>query len=196
MKRKTKTMRKRPPWNKARQVGQKLPLNLKQIRSIRARLKSARRMRESALFDLAIDSSLQAVDVVGLRVRDIARGRRVLTRATVTPRGSQRPVQFEIGNAARDSLVAWIAQEELSPNQYLFSSRLSASPHLSVRQYARLVASWVKSIGLDADAYGTESLRRTKSALVYLQTRSLLAAQLLLGHSRLSTTARFLGVEV
>jgi integrase len=175
--------------------GRKLPLSLKQIRSIRIRLKAARRMRDLALFNLAIDSSLNAIDVVQLRVCDIARGRRILSRVTITPVESQRPSQFEITAETRNSVAAWIAQEKLKPAEYLFPSRLHASPYLSVRQYARLVESWVSSIGLDPNDYGTQSLRRTKPALIYRQTKSLLAAQLLLGHSRLRSTARFFGSE-
>lgn len=195
LKRKRKPRNKRGPWNKGRQVGRKLPFSLKQIRSIRIRLKAARRMRDLALFNLAIDSSLNAIDIVQLRVCDIAKGRRILSRATIMPLESQRPIQFEITAETRDSVAAWIAREKLKPAEYLFPSRLHASPYLSARQYGRLVDSWVSSIGLDPRGYGTQSLRRTKPALIYRQTRSLLAAQLLLGHSRLRSTARFLGIE-
>lgn len=195
LKRKRKPRNQRGPWNKGRQVGRKLPLSLKQIRSIRIRLKAARRMRDLALFNLAIDSSLNAIDIVQLRVCDIAKGRRILSRATITPLESQRPIQFEITAETRDSVAAWIAREKLKPAECLFPSRLHASPYLSARQYGRLVDSWVSSIGLDPRGYGTQSLRRTKPALIYRQTRSLLAAQLLLGHSRPRSTARFLGIE-
>ena len=195
MKRKKKSSGKGAPWNKGKQVGRKLALGLKQIQSIRSRLKSAQKMRDLALFNLAIDSSLNAIDVVQLRVRDIAKGRRILSRATITPVESQRPSQFEISAQTRHSVAAWIAQEKLKPAQYLFPSRLHASPYLSARQYGRLVESWVSSIGLDPSDYGTQSLRRTKPALIYRQTKSLLAAQLLLGHSRLRSTARFFGIK-
>jgi site-specific recombinase XerC len=159
------------------------------------RLKSAQRTRELALLNLAIDSSLSSVDIVQLRVRDIAKGGRVLSRATVMPLESQRPIQFEIAGETRKSVAAWIARAQLKSNQYLFPSRLSESPHVSPRQYARLVVSWVRSIGLNSRAYGTQSLRRTKPALIYRRTKNLLAAQLLLGHSRLRSTARFLGIK-
>lgn len=196
LKRKKKPRSKRAPWNKGKQVGRKLPLSLKQIRSIRSRLKSAQQMRELALFNLAIDSSLSAPDIVQLRVRNIAKGRRILSRTTITPLESQRPIRFEITAETRDAVAAWIAREKLKPGQYLFPSRLSESPHLSTRQYARLIASWVQSIGLDPRVYSTQSLRRTKPALIYRRTKSLLAAQLLLGHARLRSTARFLGIAV
>jgi integrase len=195
LKRKRKSRSKRGPWNKGKQVGRKLPLKLKQIQSIRSRLKSAQKMRDLALFNLAIDSSLNALDIVRLRVCDIAKGRRILSRVTITPLESQRPSQFEITAETRNSVAAWISQEKLKPAHYLFPSRLHASPCLSARQYGRLVESWVSSIGLDPSDYGTQSLRRTKPALIYRQTKSLLAAQLLLGHSRLRSTARFFGIE-
>jgi site-specific recombinase XerC len=177
-------------------IGRKLPLSLQQIRSIRIRLKSAQQMRELALFNLAVDSNLNACDIVQLRVCDIAKGRHILSRATIAQLESQRAIQFEVADETRDSVAAWIAHEKLKSDQYLFPSRLSESPHLSTRQYARLVASWVRSIGLDPSVYGTQSLRRTKAALIYRRTKSLLAAQLFLGHTRLRSTARFLGIEV
>ena len=195
MKRKRKPASKRAPWNKGKTIGRKLPLSLKQIRSIRIRLKSARQMRELALFNLAIDGNLSARDIVQLRVCDIAKGRHILSRATIAQLASQRAIRFEISDETRDSVAAWIAHEELKAGQYLFPSRLSESPHLSTRQYARLVASWVESIGLDPGVYGTQSLRRTKAALIYRRTGSLLAAQLFLGHTRLRSTARFLGIK-
>ena len=195
LKQKAKSTRKRAPWNKGKMIGRKLPLSLKQIRSIRIRLKSAQQMRELALLGLAIDSNLSASDIVQLRVCDIAKGRHILSRATIAQLESQRAIQFEITDETRASVAAWIAHEKLKSDQYLFPSRLSESPHLSTRQYARLVASWVRSIGLDPRVYGTQSLRRTRAALIYRRTKSLLAAQLFLGHSRLRTTARFLGIE-
>ena len=195
MKQKKKSARKRVPWNKGAQIGRKLPLNIKQIQSIRSHLKSAQKIRDLALFNLAIDSSLNAIDVVQLRVSDVAKGGRILSQATITPVESRRPIQFEISAETRKSVAAWLAHQKLKPAEYLFPSRLHASPYLSVRQYARCVESWVSSIGLDPNEYGTQSLRRTKPVLIYRQTKSLVAAQLLLGHSRLRSTARFFGIE-
>jgi integrase len=144
-----------------------------------------RRSRELALFNLAIDSKLRGCDLVALRVQDVVQGNRVASRAIVLQKKTQRPVQFEITEATRDSIAAWMATAHLKPEQFLFPSRLSASPHLSTRQYARIVGSWVASIGLDPAAYGTHSLRRTKATLIYRRTRNLRAAQLLLGHTKL-----------
>src|SRR5206468_5578549 len=117
-------------------------------------------------------------------------------RAIVMQKKTQRPVQFEITEQTRDAVAAWIAAAHLKPEQFLFPSRVSESPHLSTRQYSRIVGSWVASIGLDPAAYGTHSLRRTKPTLIYRRTRNLRAVQLLLGHSKLESTVRYLGIEV
>lgn len=194
--RKRKPSPRRTPWNKGTQVGQKLPLRPGQIRSIRSRLKSAQKMRDLALFHLAIDSGLNACDTIGLRVRDIARGHRILTRATVTPRGSQSPIQFEITEQTREAVAKWMNQAKLKPKDFLFPSRLRESPHLSLRQYARIVDGWVQEIGLDPAAYGTQTLRRTKASLIYRRTKNLFAVQLLLGHTKLESTVRYLGTEI
>ncbi len=193
MKRKSKSRGNLIPWNKGKQVGQKLPLSLQQIRAIRSLLKAAQKMRELALFDLAIDSCLCATDLVRLRVRDIAKGRRVLSRATITQIETKLPLQFEMTVQTRGSVARWIAHKALNANQHLFPTRLHASPYISVRQYARLIEAWVSGIGLDARRYGTESLRRTKPVLLYRRTKNLSAAQLLLRHVKLESTVRYLG---
>lgn len=109
---------------------------------------------------------------------------------------TQRPVQFEITEQTRESLGAWIRQRGLRGDDFLFPSRLRRSPHLSTRQYARIVRSWVGEIGLDPTAYGTHTLRRTKASLIYRRTKNLRAVQLLLGHSKLESTVGYLGIEV
>jgi integrase len=111
-------------------------------------------------------------------------------------RKTLRPVQFEITEQSRDALAAWIARAHRTPDEFLFPSRVSRSPHLSTRQYCRIVGSWVESIGLDPAAYGTHSLRRTKPTLIYRRTKNLRAVQLLLGHTKLESTVRYLGIEV
>ena len=192
----TSKANKKAPWNKGQLSGQKLSLTLTQIQAIRKRLTSAQKMRDLALFNLALDSSLNACALVQLRVRDISKRGEIADRLTMNSSQTSIPVQFEISDVARESVVAWIAQQGFKPNDHLFPSRLHESPHVSTRQYARIVAGWVTLIGLDPDAYCTESLRRTKPAIMYQRSRSLLAAQLLLGHSRLRSTARFLGIEI
>lgn len=186
----------REPWNKGKLVGQKAPFKLKDIWAIRVRLQLAHRIRELALFDLGLDSKLRACDLVGLRVRDISHGDRVAARAFVLQQKTKRPVQFEITVPTRDAVTAWIRQASLRPEDYLFPSRIHDSPHLSTRQYARIVDSWVEEIGLDTSAYGTHSMRRTKATLIYRRTRNLRAVQLLLGHTKIESAVRYLGIEV
>ena len=184
------------PWNKGKLIGQKLPLKLKEIWGIRIRLQMDKNIRELALFNLAIDSKLRGCDLVNLKVCDVAQGNRVSSRAVVMQQKTHRPVQFEITEQTRDSLASWICQAKLKSNDYLFPSRIHDSPHLSTRQYARIVEHWVKLIGLDPSAYGTHTMRRTKATLVYRRTKNLRAIQLLLGHSKLESTVRYLGIEV
>ena len=148
------------------------------------------------MFNLAIDSKLRGCDLVGLRVYDVVQGSRGAPRAIVMQKKTQRPVQFEITEQTRDAVAAWIAAAHLKPEQFLFPSRVSDSPHLSTRQYSRIVGSWVGSIGLDPAAFGTHTLRRTKATLIYRRTRNLRAVQLLLGHMKLESTVRYLGIEV
>jgi integrase len=184
------------PWNKGMLVGQTAPLRLKEIWAIRIRLQLADRARDLALFNLAIDSKLRGCDLVSLRVCDITQGKSILPRAMVMQRKTHRPVQFEITEQTRQSVATWIEKAHLLSNQYLFPSRVAKSRHLSTRQYARIVASWVESIGLDAAAYGTHTMRRTKATLIYRRTKNLRAVQLLLGHTKLESAVRYLGIEV
>ena len=188
--------RHREPWNKGKLVGQKAPLRLKEIWAIRMRLQLAERVRELALFNLAVDSKLRSCDLLKLRVKDVTRGDRVAARAIVMQQKTGRPVQFEITEQTRESVAAWIGYTRRRPEDFLFPSRLRASPHLSTRQYARIVYGWVREIGLNPAAYGTHTLRRTKAALIYRRTKNLRAVQLLLGHSKLESTVRYLGIEV
>lgn len=130
------------PWNKGKLVGQKSPLRLKEIWAIRIRLQLAERLRELALFNLAVDSKLRSCDLVKLRVRDVTRGDRVAARAIVMQQKTGRPVQFEITEQTRESVAAWISCARRRPEDFLFPSRLRSSPHLSTRQYARIVRGW------------------------------------------------------
>ena len=184
------------PWNKGKLVGQKAPLKLKEIWAIRVRLQVYRRTRELALFDLGIDSKLRACDLLKLKVRDVCHGERVAVRAIVVQQKTSKPVQFEITESTRTALTDWIRLSGLASENFLFPSRVRASPHLSIRQYARIVNSWVEEIGLDPAAYGTHSIRRTKPSLIYRRTKNLRAVQLLLGHTKLESTVRYLGIEV
>lgn len=184
------------PWNKGRICGQKRPLKLQEIWSIRIRLQLASDTHDLALFNLAIDSKLRACDLVGLKVADVAQGGRVKSRAIIIQQKTRRPVQFEITSQTRESLETWLAEMHLSGHDYLFPGRRGDSTHLSTRQYARILKGWVTTIGLDPTLYGTHSMRRTKVSLIYRRTKNLRAIQLLLGHTNLESTVRYLGIEV
>jgi integrase len=184
------------PWNKGRLIGQKRPLKPKDVWAIRVRLQLEGRKRDLALFNLAIDSKLRGCDLVALRVDDVYVGGRVRDRGTVIQRKTGRPVQFEITEQTRSSIRDWLSEIDLRGDRNLFPSRFRAQPHLSTRQYARIVRGWVESAGLDSSAYGTHSMRRTKAAQIYRKTGNLRAVQLLLGHTKLESTVRYLGIEV
>ena len=181
------------PWNKGKLLGQKPPLNLKEYGRPDSPATGSSSPRAGA-FNLAIDSKLRGCDLVGLRVNDVVQGRQVAARAIVMQKKTQRPVQFEMTEQTRDAVAAWTSKAHLKPEQFLFPSRLSESPHLSTRQYSRIVGSCVASIGLDPAAYGTHSMRRTKPTLIYRRTKNLRAVQLLLRHGKLESTVRYLGI--
>ncbi len=182
------------PWNKGKLVGQKAPLTQQQVWSIRMKLEAAGNRRNLALFNLAIDSKLRACDLLRLRVCDVANGLTVQSRGKIVQRKTGRPVRFELTNRTKESVAAWIQYGKLTSDAYLFPSRQHASQHLSVRQYARLIKDWTRSIGLDPMRYGTHTMRRTKATLIYRQTKNLRAVQL--GHSKLDSTVRYLGIEI
>jgi integrase len=184
------------PWNKGKIVCQKAPLKLRDIWAIRVRLQLSHRTRELAMFDLGLDSKLRACDLVNLRVKDVCHGDRVSTRAIVMQKKTSLPVQFEITSPTRDAVDAWIKASALTSDDYLFPSRIHKSVHLGTRQYARIVDSWVTEIGLDPALYGTHSMRRTKATLIYRRSKNLRAVQLLLGHTKIESTVRYLGIEV
>ena len=186
----------RAPWNKSKLVGQKAPLKLKEIWAIRIRLELSQRIRDLALFNLAIDSKLRGCDLVKLRIRDISHGNQITARAIVMQQKTGLPVHFEITEQTRNSLYAWIEHAHLCSEDFLFPSRIHSSPHISTRQYARIVNAWVEEIGLDSANYGTHTMRRTKVSLIYKRTKNLRAIQLLLGHTKMDSTVRYLGIEV
>ncbi|MEQ8620779.1 MAG: tyrosine-type recombinase/integrase [Thalassobaculaceae bacterium] len=184
------------PWNKGRLVGQKRPLKPKDVWGIRIRLEINCSKRDLALFNLAIDSKLRGCHLVSLKVEDVQASDRIRERTTILQQKTGRPVQFELTEPTRKSVEAWIDYAGRRPGDYLFPSRLRLSPQLSPRQYTRIVHAWVESAGLDSSAYGTHTMRRTKAAQIYRKTGNLRAVQLLLGHTKLESTVRYLGIEV
>src|SRR5215469_15440486 len=188
--------RQRDPWNKGRLIGQKRPLKPKDVWTIRVRLQLEDRKRDLAMFNLAIDSKLRGCDLIRVRIDDLCAGGRVRDRATVIQKKTSRPVQFEITEQTRSAIGEWLAPFDARRGRYLFPSRFRQRPHLSTRQYARIVHRWLERAGLDSSAYGTHPLRRTKPAQIYRKTGNLRAVQLLLGHTKLESTVRYLGIEV
>ena len=184
------------PWNKGRIIGPKAPLKLKHIWGIRSKLQGHHKTRDLALFDLAIDSKLRGCDLVRLRICDVMLHGEARTRATIVQQKTGRPVQFELTHQTRESLDAWLRGKNLSGEAYVFPGRIDRSHPITTRQYARLVGEWVVAIGLDPGLYGTHTMRRTKASIIYKRTGNLRAVQLLLGHTKLESTVRYLGVEV
>lgn len=188
--------RERRAWNEGQIIGTKRPLKPRDVWAIRFFLDEHRRLRDRALFDLAIDSKLRGCDIVKIRIGDLVTGASIRNRATVIQQKTGRPVQFELMLEARGSLLAWLERRGGSIADYAFPSRVDYMGHLSTRQYARLVDEWVTAVGLDVREFGTHSLRRTKASMIYKATGNLRAVQILLGHSRIENTIRYLGVDV
>ena len=183
-------------WNRGRIIGPKPPLKPRHIWAIRTRLQHDGHVRDLAMFNVAIDSKLRGCDLVKLHVADIHLGDSVRLRTTIVQQKTGRPVPFELTEPTRDALTSWLKKRGLRAGDWLFPSRSHPGDHVTTRQYSRFVHTWVALAGLDPAAYGTHSMRRTKVALVYKRTGNLRACQLLLGHSKLESTVRYLGIEV
>ncbi len=177
----------RRAWNVGRMVGAMRALKPQQVWAIRFWLDREDRVRDRAMFDLAIDSKLRGCDVVKVKIGDLVSGGCIRTRAIVVQRKTKRPVQFEILEAARASLLAWLERRGGTIDDYAFPSRVDHTTHLSTRQYARLVDEWVTGIGLRKEDHGTHSLRRTKASIIYKATGNLRAVQILLGHMKIES---------
>jgi integrase len=185
-----------PPGIRGERSGPSVALKPRQVWAIRFFLDQHRRTRDRALFDLAIDSKLRGCDVVKVKIGDIVLGGQIRTRAIVVQTKTGKPVQFELMSDARTSLLAWLERRGGTLADYVFPSRIDHADHLSTRQYARLVDEWVVGIGLRREEYGTHSLRRTKASIIYKMTGNLRAVQILLGHTKIENTVRYLGVDV
>ena len=186
----------KPAWNKGRLVGQKRPLMPKHVWAIRVRLKIAENHRDLALFNTAIDSKLRGCDLVRLQVADVFAAGQVKERTSVLQSKTQKPVKFELTEGTRKSIATWLKDPRMIGQEFLWPGRFHEPVHISTRQYARLVREWVQSIGLEPSAFGTHSMRRTKVAQIYRKTGNLRAVQLLLGHTKMDSTVRYLGVEL
>jgi integrase len=187
---------RRTPWNKGKLIGAKPPLRPKHVWSIRTRLLVEGRTRDLAMFNLAIDSKLRGCDVMALKVEDIAPNGYAIDRATVRQKKTGRPVKFELTDQTRQAVDDYLKAAGKKPGEFLFTGRRGIGQCITTRQYARLVSGWLASIGLDPRLFGTHSLRRTKATLIYRRTGNLRAVQLLLGHNKIESTVRYLGIEV
>ena len=183
-------------WNAGRKIGAKRALKPQQVWAIRFWLDQNRRLRDRAMFDLAIDSKLRGCDIVKIKIGELVSGGRVRSRAIVIQQKTGRPVQFELLETARNSIFAWLECRGGTLDDFVFPSRIDHADHISTRQYARLVDEWVTGIGLHREDYGTHSLRRTKASIIYKQTGNLRAVQILLGHTKIESTVRYLGVDI
>ena len=188
--------RHRTPWNKGKLIGARPPLLPKHVWSIRTRLLLEGRTRDLAMFNLAIDSKLRGCDIVALKVEDVAPNGYAIDRATVRQRKTGRPVKFELTDQTRQAVDGYLKAAGKEPGEFLFTSQRGNGQCMTTRQYARLLSEWVSSIGLDSKLFGTHSLRRTKATLIYRRTGNLRAVQLLLGHTKIESTVRYLGIEV
>jgi integrase len=187
---------KRTPWNKGKIIGARPPLRPKHVWSIRTRLLLEGRIRDLALFNLAIDSKLRGCDVVAVKVEDVAPNGYTMDRATVRQKKTGRPVKFELTDQTRQAVDGYLKAASKKPGEFLFTGRGGAGQCMTTRQYARLLSEWIASVGLDSKLFGTHSLRRTKATLIYRRTGNLRAVQLLLGHTKIESTVRYLGIEV
>jgi integrase len=187
---------KRTPWNKGKLTGAKPPLRQKHVWAIQTKLQIDQRMRDLAMFNMAIDSKLRGCDVVALKVEDVAPNGYSVDRATVRQKKTGRPVRFELTEQTRQAVDAHIRTAGKKPGEFLFTGLRGLGQGMTTRQYARLLSEWIAGIGLDPHLFGTHSLRRTKATLIYRRTGNLRAVQLLLGHTKIESTVRYLGIEV
>ena len=182
--------------NKKNHSGVKKPFRLEEIWRIRTRLEIENSLMQLALLNLAIDSKLRASDLLPLRVCDISSQERMFARVKLIQQKTDVEVQFEVTARTQQSPMKWIFVAALKTSDYLFPSLIRNEQPISYSYYRSLVRSWASNIGLDPNLYGTHSMRRTKATLVYAKTKDIRAVQLLLGHTRVDNTIRYLGVEL
>lgn len=133
---------------------------------------------------------------MAVKVEDVAPNGYPMDRATVRQKKTGRPVKFELTDQTRQAVDDYLKAAGKKPGQYLFSGRGGFGQCMTTRQYARIFSEWLASIGLDPKIFGAHSLRRTKATLIYRRTGNLRAVQLLLGHTKIESTLRYLGIDV
>ncbi|MBE0369063.1 tyrosine-type recombinase/integrase [Pseudoalteromonas aurantia] len=177
-------------------TGVKRPLKLEEIWRIRTRIEIQNNLMQLALLNLAIDSKLRSCDLLSLKVRDVATQDQVFERVQWTQKKTGIEVQFEITPRTQQSISRWVQNVALQPSDYLFRSVRRVNQPISYSYYRSIIRSWAEQLGLDSDLYGTHSMRRTKATLVYARTKNIRAVQLLLGHTKIDNTIRYLGIEI
>ncbi len=189
--------KKRSTWNKGVEVGQRGPFTPSNVRRIRALLakRGTAGLRDLALFSTAIDTMLHASDLLSLTVTDVRQRNRIMRDTLkVTTASKGGVVRCTLSKETRSVLESWINSSAKKPSDYLFTGRTKGrSEPLTARQLSRLLKAWAGGIGLDPGAYGTESLRRTRATHILSKTGNMEAVRLLLGHSDVGSTARYLG---
>ncbi|PTP43948.1 tyrosine-type recombinase/integrase [Vibrio splendidus] len=183
-------------FNKTKRSGVKKPFRLEEIWRIRTRLEIENNLMQLALLNLAIDSKLRASDLLVLRVCDVSSQDRIFNRVKHIQRKTDIEVQFEITTRTQQSLMKWILMASLHDSNFIFPSQRRKQQPISYSYYRYLVRRWASNLGLDPNLYGTRSMRRTKATLVYAKTKNIRAVQLLLGHTKVDNTIRYLGVEL
>ena len=193
--------RQKKPWNKGKMVGKKPALTIEEVQAIKVVLAQKFPLRDQLMFAAAIDSCLRGCDLVRLMVSDVCLAGAprdvVRVKPTKTADSSGVIVTFELQPDTRRLLEAHVAAAELGAVDQLFQPlrRTGARQGISERAYALIVKKWIEAIGLNPDLYGTHSIRRSRPAYTYRQTANLRVCQLMLGHSSISTTQEYLGIE-
>src|SRR6202166_801363 len=159
------TPQKRLPWTKGKLTGAKPPLRPKHVWLIRTKLQIEGRVRDLAMFNLAIDSKLRGCDIVAIKVEDVAAGGYTADRATVRQKKTGQPVRFELTEQTRQAVDDYIRIAGKKPGEFMVIGRRGSERNMWTRQYARLVPEWIANIGLDPHLFGTHSLRRTTATL-------------------------------
>ena len=185
-------------WTKkGHRTGQKKPFKLEDIWRIRTRLEIEGNIMELALLNLAIDCKLRSCDLLRMKVRDISSGGIIQNRVLYSQSKTGREVQFEItSRCTAQSLTQWFIHSQLAISDYLFPSPRKSGRPMSYSCYSTIIRRWASQLGYDSHLYGTHSMRRTKATLIYARTKNIRAVQLLLGHVKLDSTIRYLGVEM
>ena len=188
---------KKRAWNKGLEIGQKdafTPAQVKRIRQVLAD-RGVPGLRDLALFSVAIDTMLQGPELLNLTVKDVQLRNGTIRSVIEVARTRRPPVRCALSKATARALGKWIAVSDKKRTDYIFPGRGAGRPRpMTVRQMNRLLKFWVAEAGLDPKKYGKESLRRTKALHILLGTGDLETVRVLLGHTKIESTARYLRI--